>query len=230
MAERIGIIGSGIMGAGIAQIATQNGYEVIMTDVGQQQLDAAVGRITAGLDRGVQRGLFEQSVRDEAVANLKTTLDLEEAAQAPLIIENIWEEQPAKEELLEKLDRMAPADTILASNTSTLPITELAAATKRPEKGGWDALLQPALRHAACRSHQGLSHQRRGGGGRRQGVRGHGQEAGGDGGLGGIRRQPSHCALPQRGHLPAAGGSGRQGGHRRVRPAGAEPPHGTPSS
>ena len=59
MAERIGIIGSGIMGAGIAQIAAQNGYEVIMTDVGQEQLDAAVGRITTGLDRGVQRGLFE---------------------------------------------------------------------------------------------------------------------------------------------------------------------------
>ena len=112
MAERIGIIGSGIMGAGIAQIAAQNGYEVIMTDVGQQQLDAAVGRITTGLDRGVQRGLFEQSVRDQAVSNLKTTLDLEEAAQAPLIIENIWEEQPAKEELLEKLDRMAPSETI----------------------------------------------------------------------------------------------------------------------
>ena len=134
MAERIGIIGSGIMGAGIAQIAAQNGYEVIMTDVGQEQLDNAVGRITTGLDRGVQRGLFEASVRDQAVQNLKTTLDLEEAAQAPLIIENIWEEQPAKEELLQKLDRMAPSETILASNTSTLPITELAAVTKRPDK------------------------------------------------------------------------------------------------
>ena len=65
MAERIGIIGSGIMGAGIAQIAAQNGYEVIMTDVGQEQLDNAVGRITTGLDRGVQRGLFEASVRDQ---------------------------------------------------------------------------------------------------------------------------------------------------------------------
>ena len=73
-------------------------------------------------------------MRDQAVQNLKTTLDLEEAAQAPLIIENIWEEQPAKEELLQKLDRMAPPETILASNTSTLPITELAAVTKRPDK------------------------------------------------------------------------------------------------
>ena len=134
MAERIGIVGAGIMGAGIAQIAAQNGYEVIMTDIGQQQLDEAVTRVTAGLDRGVQRGLLEASVRDQALNNIKTSISLEEAAQAPLIIENIWEEQPAKEELLQKLDQMAPPESILASNTSTMPITELATATKRPDK------------------------------------------------------------------------------------------------
>jgi 3-hydroxybutyryl-CoA dehydrogenase len=134
MAERIGIIGAGIMGAGIAQITAQAGYEVIMTDVGKAQLDAAVRRITAGLDRGVQRGVFDQSVRDRALKGLTTTLHLEEAAQATLVIENIWEEEAAKKEMLEKLDKLAPPDAILASNTSTIPITNLAAATKRPDK------------------------------------------------------------------------------------------------
>ncbi len=134
MTQRIGIIGSGIMGAGIAQIAAQNGYEIILVDVGQDQLDRAVQRITAGLERGVQRGFVEESVKDAAIKNIQTTLNLEEGAQAPLIIENIWEEQGPKEELLKKLDQLAPAESILASNTSTIPITELATATNRPEK------------------------------------------------------------------------------------------------
>ena len=134
MTQRIGIIGSGIMGAGIAQIAVQNGYEVILVDVGQDQLDRAVQRITAGLERGVQRGFLEESVKDAAIKNIQTTLSLEEGAQAPLIIENIWEQQGPKEELLKKLDQLAPAESILASNTSTIPITELATATTRPEK------------------------------------------------------------------------------------------------
>ena len=134
MTQRIGIIGSGIMGAGIAQIAAQNGYEIILVDVGQDQLDRAVQRITAALERGVQRGFVEESVKDAAIKNIQTTLSLEEGAQAPLIIENIWEEQGPKEELLKKLDQLAPAESILASNTSTIPITELATATNRPEK------------------------------------------------------------------------------------------------
>lgn len=134
MAERVSIIGAGIMGAGIAQVAAQNGYEVVILDTGQAALDAAMARVTAGLDRGVQRGVFDTAARDRAMQNLHTTLDLQVAAQAPLIIEAIWEEQHAKEELFKKLDQMAPPATIFGSNTSTIPITELAAATKRPDK------------------------------------------------------------------------------------------------
>jgi 3-hydroxybutyryl-CoA dehydrogenase len=134
MADRIGIIGAGIMGAGLTQLAAQNGYEVVLVDTSQERLDSAVARITAGLERGVQRGIFEASVKDQALQSIKTTTNLEEGAQPPLVIENIWEEQHAKEELLQKLDQMAPPETILASNTSTIPITELATATKRPDK------------------------------------------------------------------------------------------------
>ena len=134
MAERIGIIGAGIMGAGLTQLATQNGYEIVLVDTAQEQLDNAIERITAGLERGVQRGVFEASVRDRALQNIQTTTRLEEGAQTSLVIENIWEDQRSKEDLLQKLDQMAPSDTILASNTSTIPITELATATKRPDK------------------------------------------------------------------------------------------------
>ena len=134
MAERIGIIGAGIMGAGLTQLAAQNGYEVVLVDTSQEKLDSAMGRITTGLERGVQRGIFEASVKDQALQGIQTTLNLEEGAQTPLVIENIWEEQHAKEELLQKLDQLAPPETILASNTSTIPITELATATKRPDK------------------------------------------------------------------------------------------------
>lgn len=134
MADRIGIIGAGVMGGGIAQVAAQSGYEVVITDLGQQQLDAAMRRISSGLDRGVERGVFDAAVRDRAIESIHRTLNLEEVAQAPLLIEAIWEEQPAKEELFQKLERMAPSETIFGSNTSTIPITELAAATKRPDK------------------------------------------------------------------------------------------------
>ena len=134
MAERIGIVGAGIMGAGITQIAAQAGYEVILTDVGQEQLDSAVRRITATLDRGVQRGLFDEPAKQKALQSIQTTLNLEEVAQASLIIESIWEEEPAKVEVLEKLDKLAPADAVLASNTSSIPITNLATAAQRPER------------------------------------------------------------------------------------------------
>ncbi len=108
MAERIGIVGAGIMGGGIAQIAVQNWYEVRMTDLGQSQVDAAVARITAGLNAGVERGFVEAAVRDRALGLLHPTMNLEEVANASLIIENIYEEEDAKKELLAKLDELAP--------------------------------------------------------------------------------------------------------------------------
>jgi len=130
----IGIVGSGIMGAGIAQIATQNGYPVIMTDISKTQLDAALARITNGLNQGVERGFVESSARDNALAILKTTTNLEDVAKSSVVIENIWEDQSAKVKLLGDLEAAAPESTIFASNTSTIPITELATATKRPDK------------------------------------------------------------------------------------------------
>lgn len=134
MSERIGIIGAGIMGSGIAQLAIQSGYQVTLTDASTQQLELAVSRITSGLDMGVKRGFVEASVRDMALNNLEITSRLDEVAQAPVIIENIWEDQSDKQRLFEELDRLSPENSIFASNTSTLPITELARVTHRPAR------------------------------------------------------------------------------------------------
>lgn len=134
MSERIGIIGAGIMGSGIAQLAIQSGYQVTLTDASTQQLELAVSKITTGLDIGVKRGFVEASVRDMALNNLEITSRLDEVAQAPVIIENIWEDQSDKQRLFEELDRLSPENSIFASNTSTLPITELARVTHRPAR------------------------------------------------------------------------------------------------
>ncbi|MBI4328709.1 MAG: 3-hydroxybutyryl-CoA dehydrogenase [Chloroflexi bacterium] len=134
MADKIGIVGAGIMGAGIAQIAAQSGFEVVMADTGQKQLDDAMKRITQGLERGVQRGVFDVSVKDKALQGIHPTLKIEEVARTPLVLESIWEEQAAKQELLRRVEAVASPETILASNTSTIPITELAAGLKRPDK------------------------------------------------------------------------------------------------
>lgn len=134
MSERIGIIGAGVMGSGIAQLAAQSGYEVILTDTIPQQLELAVSRITAGLDVGVKRGFVEASTRDRALGNLEVTSRLDEVAQAPVIIENIWEDQSDKHRLFEELDHLSPESSIFASNTSTLPITELARVTRRADR------------------------------------------------------------------------------------------------
>ena len=132
MSERIGIIGAGVMGSGIAQLAVQSGYEVILTDTMPQQLELAVSRITAGLDAGVKRGFVEASTRDRALGNLEVTSRLDEVAQAVVIIENIWEDQSDKHRLFEELDHLSPESSIFASNTSTLPITSLAETSQRP--------------------------------------------------------------------------------------------------
>ena len=134
MSERIGIIGAGIMGSGIAQLAIQSGYQVTLTDASTQQLELAVSKITTGLDMGVKRGVVEASVRDMALNNLEITSRLDEVSQAPVIIENIWEDQSDKQRLFEELDRLSPENSIFASNTSTLPITELARVTHRPAR------------------------------------------------------------------------------------------------
>jgi len=132
--NRIGVIGAGQMGAGIAQVAAQAGFATVVCDLEQDILDRAREAIARRLERSVAKGRLSAAERDAALSRLSFTLDREAAAQADLIIEAIIENREAKQQLFRSLDELAPEETIFASNTSSLPITELAAATRRPDR------------------------------------------------------------------------------------------------
>jgi 3-hydroxybutyryl-CoA dehydrogenase len=131
--KRFGIIGSGTMGHGIAQVAGMAGYSVALYDVDADVLDAAMDRIRANLEKGVELGKVEPSVRDATLAAISTSTEITEAAAgADLIIEAAPEDLELKRTIFAALDDGAPPHAILASNTSSLSITKIAEATKRP--------------------------------------------------------------------------------------------------
>ncbi|MEW6308776.1 MAG: 3-hydroxybutyryl-CoA dehydrogenase [Bacillota bacterium] len=132
--NRLMVVGAGQMGAGIAQVAAVAGLEVILTDVAQAFLERGTAAIEASLARAVEKGRLTQEAKTAAGRLLRPTLGLGEAAGCDVVIEAVVEQASVKRELFTQLDASCPAHTILASNTSSLPITELAAATKRPDR------------------------------------------------------------------------------------------------
>ena len=130
----IGVIGLGAMGGGIAQLAVEAGYETIGREVTQELGDAAASRIDHFLTRKVDKGQLSADERDSAVARLTITTDLEAFAPCDLVIEAIVEELEPKRALFAEFDRICRPDAILATNTSALSVTEIAAATTRPER------------------------------------------------------------------------------------------------
>lgn len=132
--HHIGILGSGTMGAGIAQLCAQTGYTVRLFDIDPAYLDKAATRIADGLQKAVEKGKLPAEKLDEAVAKLSTHTQLSELAQCDLIIEAVPEDLALKQMLFQELDACCKPDTILASNTSSLSITALGGATKRPHQ------------------------------------------------------------------------------------------------
>jgi 3-hydroxybutyryl-CoA dehydrogenase len=130
----VGVVGAGQMGAGIAQVAAAAGYAVVARDVDQAALDRARAGIAKSLAKFVEKGQLDAAARDAALGRLTFTTDLGGVAAADLVIEAIVEELDAKTALWQELDGLAPAATIFASNTSSLSITTMAAATGRPEQ------------------------------------------------------------------------------------------------
>jgi 3-hydroxybutyryl-CoA dehydrogenase len=131
----LAIIGAGTMGAGIAQVAAEAGYEVRLGDVGEDFLEKALGTIRKFVGRKVEKGEISQGVSEEILSRIKPTTDLTAAvAGADLILEAIPENIEMKRNLFRKLGSRTPPETILASNTSTLSITEIGAATNRAQK------------------------------------------------------------------------------------------------
>jgi 3-hydroxybutyryl-CoA dehydrogenase len=130
--ETVGVVGLGTMGAGIAQIALLAGNEVVGREVSEGLNERARARIEHFLGRAVEKGKLEAAERDAALARLRTTTEVGELAACDLVIEAIVEDLDAKRELFAELDRVCRPDAILATNTSALSVTEIAAATSTP--------------------------------------------------------------------------------------------------
>ena len=132
--EKLGVVGAGTMGHGIAQVAAQAGFEVTLVDAVSEALVTGVGRVEKSLGKLVNKGKLEEEDRQSALARITTSTDLGELADAALVVEAVVEKLEVKCEILSELDRICTPETILASNTSSISITRLAAATSRPGK------------------------------------------------------------------------------------------------
>src|SRR4051812_38522016 len=133
--KNISVIGSGTMGNGIAHAFAQSGYVVNLIDVNESALQKAINTITKNLDRQLQKGTITDDQKKQTLGNIVTGTDLVKgAAQADLVVEAASENFELKSKLFRQLDEVCPPQTILATNTSSISITRIAAATKRPEK------------------------------------------------------------------------------------------------
>lgn len=133
--KKVCVIGSGTMGSGIAQVSAQAGYETTMIDVKQEFLDRGLGIVKASLGKFVQREKIRQEDMDKALTRLHTSVDIKTAAKdADYVIEAVFERAEVKLPIFGQLEEVCPKETILASNTSGIPVSLLASATNRPDK------------------------------------------------------------------------------------------------
>ncbi|PLR97558.1 3-hydroxybutyryl-CoA dehydrogenase [Bacillus sp. T33-2] len=132
--QRIMVVGAGQMGSGIVQVLAQSGYQVIMNDIKEEFVQRGLDKITKQLQRDIEKGRRTEEEKIALLSRIKASTDLEHAKDVQLVIEAATENKEIKLGIFRKLDEIAPKDAILATNTSSLPITEIAAATNRPEK------------------------------------------------------------------------------------------------
>ena len=132
--QKVGVVGCGLMGSGIAQVCAAAGFETVVREVAPELVEKGLKGIEKNLARLVEKGTISESVKGEIRGRLKGTTTLEDLKNCDLVIEAIIEQLPAKRELFGALDKLCPARTIFASNTSSLTITEIATSTKRPER------------------------------------------------------------------------------------------------
>jgi 3-hydroxybutyryl-CoA dehydrogenase len=133
MAGRLAVVGAGLMGAGIAQVAAQAGWQVTMRDLDQASLQRGVDGIRSSLQRFAQKGKIVEADVESALGRITTTTDLEAVADADIVIEAVFEKIEIKHEVFRVLDRICKDGAILATNTSAIPVTQIATVTSRPE-------------------------------------------------------------------------------------------------
>jgi 3-hydroxybutyryl-CoA dehydrogenase len=132
--QKVGVVGCGLMGSGIAQVAAASGFSTVVREVSAELLDKGLKSIDKNLNRLAEKGTITEAAKNEIRARLKGTMKIEDLKDCDVIVEAIIEQLPAKRELFSALDAICPATTIFASNTSSLTITEIATATKRPQR------------------------------------------------------------------------------------------------
>ncbi|WJD97159.1 3-hydroxyacyl-CoA dehydrogenase family protein [Streptomyces antimycoticus] len=134
MAKKLAVIGAGLMGSGIAQVSAQAGWDVVLRDVTDEALRRGTDGIRASYEKFVSKGKLAAEEAERALGRITTTTDLEAAADADVVVEAVFEKAEVKREIFGTLDELVKDDTILASNTSAIPITKIAAATRNPER------------------------------------------------------------------------------------------------
>jgi 3-hydroxybutyryl-CoA dehydrogenase len=132
--KRVGIVGSGIMGSGLAEVCAKAGFEVVVRSRAQSTADALVAGLEKSLARQVDKGRMDATERDEVLGRVRAVTDLSELADCDLVLESIVEDLAAKKHLFNELDRICGEPTVIATNTSTLPVVDLAMETGRPER------------------------------------------------------------------------------------------------
>jgi 3-hydroxybutyryl-CoA dehydrogenase len=132
--QKVGVVGCGLMGSGIAQVCAQAGFATVVREVSPELIEKGLKGIEKNLARLVEKGVFSEAAKGEIRGRLKGTTGIEDLKDCDLIIEAIIEQLPAKRELFAVLDRLCPQAAIFASNTSSLTITEISTATKRPQR------------------------------------------------------------------------------------------------
>jgi 3-hydroxybutyryl-CoA dehydrogenase len=132
--NKVGVVGCGLMGAGIAQVCAQSGYQTVVREVERSALDKGLGRIENILNKDVSKGKLSEDNKQATLSRLSGTTDVTYLADCDIVIEAIVENLDAKRDLYQQLDQLCPPHTIFASNTSSLPIIEMAAVTNRPDR------------------------------------------------------------------------------------------------
>ena len=132
--KKVGVVGCGLMGSGIAQVCAQSGYETVVREISPELLQKGLGKIEKQLAGAVQKGRLSEETRSATLSRLRGTTELSDLAGCDLVIEAIIENPEEKKALFSELDRICPPSTIFASNTSSIPIIQLAAATNRPDR------------------------------------------------------------------------------------------------
>jgi 3-hydroxybutyryl-CoA dehydrogenase len=158
--KKIGIVGAGTMGNGIAQVAAQIGCDVIMRDIEDSFVERGIKSIDKFLSKSVEKGKLQAEDKQKIMGRIKGTTNLSDLKDVDFVVEAVIEDLALKKSVFKELDGLCRPDVILSSNTSSMSITEIAAATARPDQGLRDAFFQPRASHEIGGDHPRLCHER----------------------------------------------------------------------